>query len=73
DSSLCPLHTEDSHVREDQQHVDHEHQHWFYSVNLLPDWLVFAGATIGVNLWIICLGAAQLRGAPARTSQAIAQ
>jgi hypothetical protein len=42
-------------------------------VNLLPDWLVFAGATIGVNLWIICLGAAQLRGAPARTSQAIAQ
>jgi hypothetical protein len=30
-------------------------------VYVLPDWLVFAGATIGVNLWILMLGVVALQ------------
>jgi hypothetical protein len=38
-------------------------------VEIVPDWLVFAGSTIGVNLWIIILGVYLFRTAPAGTSQ----
>jgi hypothetical protein len=38
-------------------------------VEILPDWVVFAGSTIGVNLWIIALGVLVLRRVPAAIPQ----
>ncbi|MEU8245138.1 hypothetical protein [Nonomuraea sp. NPDC048916] len=38
-------------------------------VEIVPDWLVFAGSIIGVNLWIVILGVYLLRTVPAGISQ----
>jgi hypothetical protein len=42
-------------------------------VEIMPDWLVFAGSTIGGNLWIIALGVVMLRKAPAGIPQSSPQ
>lgn len=37
-------------------------------VEMVPDWLVFAGATIGINVWIIILGTVVLKTTPSGMS-----